>query len=76
VQGKAAGIPFKVAGNLRRLRQYFYLSFLNKINSSTLLPVGFAVDRLEGDSIKTERACTPFGEAVAVFRHGCSKKNN
>ena len=48
-----------------------------KISEAALLPVGFAIDRLEGDSIKKiSEERTPLGEALAVFRHGCNAKNN
>ncbi|MBX2922736.1 MAG: hypothetical protein KF746_11130 [Chitinophagaceae bacterium] len=35
-------------------------------HSFTILPVGFAIDRLEGDGIKTDSwLATPLGEALA-----------
>ncbi len=48
------------------IRDSYIISKINILRSN-LAAAGFAVDRLEGDSIQTEHACIQPGEALAVF---------
>jgi hypothetical protein len=89
VQVNTAIIHFKVletcggGDSIRSPRFDFIKVLCNFINQKNKLGLrhhaaaGFAVDRLEGDSIKIESCFAwQLGEALAVFGHGCNKKNN